>query len=41
LEVPFNPLDSFFVEGKYNFIFANGVIGRDIPLMAGIKLSLF
>ena len=40
LEVPFDPLDSLFVEGKYNFIFADGVVGRDVPLLAGIKLGL-
>ncbi len=39
LEVPFDPLDSLFVEGKYNFIFADGVIGQDIPLLAGIRFG--
>jgi hypothetical protein len=40
LEVPFAPLASIFVEGKYNFIFAGSVVGQDVPLLAGIKFGL-
>ncbi len=29
-----------FVEGKYNFIFSQGVTGRDIPVLAGVRFGL-
>lgn len=37
LEATFDPSDSVFIEGKYNFILADGVTGQDIPLLAGIR----
>lgn len=39
LEVPFDPLNSAFVEGKYNFTFAYDTLGQDLPLLAGIRLG--
>lgn len=39
VEAPFDPSDAFFVESKYNFIFADGVTGQDLPLLAGIRLG--
>jgi hypothetical protein len=39
VEVPLDRWNSFFVEGKYNFVFAYGVIGQDIPIMTGARLG--
>ncbi len=32
--------NAVFVEGKYNFILADGVTGQDFPILAGVRLGL-
>jgi opacity protein-like surface antigen len=40
VEIPLADHTNWFVEGKYNFVFANGVIGQDVPVLTGVRLGL-
>jgi len=40
LEFKISPRDHFFLEGRYNLIFADNATGTDIPLLAGFRFGL-
>ncbi len=40
VDVPLNPQAILFAEAKCNFVFAGGITGTDMPLLAGIRLDL-
>ncbi|HTC20505.1 MAG TPA: hypothetical protein VK859_06645, partial [bacterium] len=40
IEVPLARQISLFVEEKYNFVFADGIVGQDIPTFGGMRIGL-